>query len=54
MDIKDTALRYLASRPRTCGEMRKFLRQKGFEEMEIEDTIEGVRNRRDLNDADYC
>lgn len=54
MNIKDTALRYLASRPRTCGEMRKFLRQKGFEEMEIEDTIEGLRNRRYLNDADYC
>ena len=54
MDIKDTALRYLASRPRTCGEMKNFLRQKGFEEPEIDDIIDHLRNLRYLDDLEYC
>lgn len=54
MDIRDTALKYLASRPRTCGEMRKHLREKGFEEEEIEGVIRRFQTVYYLDDEDYC
>lgn len=54
MDIRDTALKFLASRPRTCGEMKKHLREKGFEEEEIEEVIGRFRELHYLDDADYC
>lgn len=54
MDIKETALAYLAARPRTCGEMKKHLSQKGFAQPEIDGTLEELRALRYLDDADYC
>lgn len=54
MDIRDTALKYLTSRPRTCGEMRKHLREKGFEEEAIEEVIGRFQALHYLDDADYC
>lgn len=54
MEIKDTALKYLASRARTCGEMEKHLLTKGFEPEEIRQTIEHLKELRYLDDMDYC
>ncbi len=54
MDIKNTALNYLTARPRTCGEVRDYLREKGFEAEETEDVIERLRERNYLDDSDYC
>ena len=39
MDIRDTAAKYLASRMRTCGEMREHLAKKGFSEDEIGEVL---------------
>ncbi len=54
MDIKDTALKYLTSRARTCGEIAKHLREKGFEQEEIQETIERLKQLHYLDDMDYC
>ena len=53
MNIKDTAYRYLSSRPRTCRQMRDKLREKGFGEDEIEETISELTELGYLNDEDY-
>lgn len=54
MDIKDTALKYLASRARTSGEMRTRLLEKGFEAEEIQQVIKQLEELHYLDDADYC
>lgn len=54
MDIKDTALKHLASRARTCQEMRKYLKEKGFESEEIQQVIAYLEALHYLDDADYC
>lgn len=54
MDIRDTAAKYLASRMRTCGEMREHLAKKGFSEDEIGEVIEEFRDFRYLDDEEYC
>lgn len=54
MDIRDAALKYLASRARTCGEMEKHLREKGFEQEEIQEIIERFKEVHYLDDMDYC
>lgn len=54
MDIKDTALKYLASRARTSGEMRKHLKEKGFDAEDIQHVIEQLEGLHYLDDADYC
>ena len=53
MNIKDTAFRYLESRPRTVKQMRDRLREKGFEEEEIENTIEELIDFGYLNDEEF-
>lgn len=54
MDIKDTALKYLSSRARTCKEMQKHLKEKGFESEEIQQVIEQLEALHYLDDEDYC
>ena len=54
MDIKDTALKYLASRARTSGEMKRHLTEKGFEQEQIRELIDQLKELRYLDDEDYC
>lgn len=54
MDIRDAALKYLASRARTCGEMEKHLQDKGFEAKEIGEIIKNFVELHYLDDMDYC
>ncbi len=54
MDIRDTAAKYLASRMRTCGEMRDHLKNKGFLEDDISEVIEEFKDFRYLDDEEYC
>lgn len=54
MDIKDTALKYLASRARTCREMEEHLQMKGFEQADIQDTIGRLKEMHYLDDMDYA
>ena len=54
MDIRATAAKYLASRMRTCGEMREHLAKKGFSEDEIGEVIGEFRDFRYLDDEEYC
>ena len=54
MDIKDAALKYLAHRPRTCAEMKKHLQTKDYEDAEIQEALEMLKEFRYLDDPDYC
>lgn len=54
MDIKDTALKYLGPRARTCQEMNDHLRAKGFSQQEIIAVIQELIELRYLDDQDYC
>lgn len=53
MNIKEAAVRYLEHRSRTCGEMKAHLAQKGFEETEIQQTIEELKQLHYLDDFQY-
>ena len=54
MDIKDSALRYLGPRARTCREMKEHLQAKGFSQQEIEEVIRELSQLHYLDDQDYC
>lgn len=54
MDIRDAAVKYLAPRARTCGEVKKHLEGKGFEPEEIGETIEELKSLHYLDDEEYC
>lgn len=54
MDSKDAALKYLASRARTCREVERHLLSKGFAPEEICETIERLKELRYVDDEDYC
>lgn len=54
MDIRDTAVKYLATRMRTCGEMRDHLKKKGYEDDEIREVISEFIEFRYLDDEEYC
>lgn len=53
MNIKETAVNYLADRPRTCFEVRKKLEDKGFDRDDIERTVEDLLSLNYLNDTEY-
>lgn len=53
MDINDVAVGYLAYRARTAKEMKDYLLKKGFEESDIEKTIEYLKERRYIDDVSY-
>ncbi len=50
----DTALRYLAARPRTEREMLDYLDEKGFGEYEVDSTVERLRELGYVDDAAYA
>ena len=54
MNIKDTAFRYLESRPRTVKQMRDKLREKGFDDEAIDETVEELIDYGYLNDEDFA
>ena len=53
MNIKDTAFRYLESRPRTVKQMRDRLKEKGFGDEEIENTIAELIELGLLDDEEF-
>lgn len=53
MNIRETAIRYLENRPRTCGEMKRKLTEKGFEKEEVEKTVADLAALGFLNDREY-
>ncbi len=54
MDIRDAAAKYLASRARSTGEMKTYLRKKGYNDDEISDVIADFLDYGYLDDEDYC
>lgn len=54
MDIRDTAAKYLASRARSTGEMKIYLRSKGYGDDEISEVIADFLDYGYLDDEDYC
>lgn len=50
----DSALKYLASRDRTCQEMKKYLSEKGFSAEEIQHAINYLLDMNYLNDEVYA
>ena len=54
MDIRDVAARHLASRMRTCKEMKSYLKKKDFAEEEIREVIAEFIDFRYLDDEEYC
>jgi regulatory protein len=54
MDIRDTALRFLANRDRTCREVREHLMGKGFGKEETDDLILELVTWNYLNDQAYA
>ena len=53
MNIREAAVSHLATRSRTCGEMRMYLLKKGFDEAEIEKTVSELKELNYLNDLEY-
>ena len=54
MDIRDAAAKYLASRARSTGEMKTYLKSKGYEDGEIAAVIADFLDYGYLDDEDYC
>jgi regulatory protein len=52
--IRHRALGYLSRRARSIEEMRKYLAEKGFVKEQIAATIEWLRERNYLNDAEFA
>lgn len=53
-DIIDIALRHLEHRERSKFEMKKHLKEKGFSEDEIQETISYLEEFRYVDDERYC
>lgn len=53
-DPKETALAYLSYRSRTAEEIRKHLKQKGFEADEAEETLIFLQDNNFVDDNNYC
>ena len=51
---RNTALRYVAMRMRTEGQVADYLRRKEFEEADIADAIGFLREYRYVDDVRYC
>lgn len=54
MDIKDAALKYLAPRARTGGEVKTHLKAKGFHEEDIQQVMEYLKDMHYVDDTQYC
>lgn len=53
-DIKDMALKYLAYRDHTVYEMSKHLKEKEFDQTEIDKVISDLLELKYLDDYNYC
>ena len=54
MDIRDTALRFLANRDRTSREVREHLIGKGFDERDAVTLIQELKDWNYINDRSYA
>jgi len=54
MDARDRALRYLNARVSSVGQMREYLRRKGYDEEEIGETIRQLLEYGYLDDRKYA
>ncbi len=54
MDIKDAAMKYLAPRARTCGELERHLRMKGYGREDVRELIGQFQELHYLDDMDYA
>ena len=52
-DVRESAVRYLNVKPRTRQQVMQYLKRKGFEDVEIKDTVDELEARRYINDLDY-
>ncbi len=53
-DCHDTALSHLEHRERSSFEVRSHLKSKGFQEEEIEEELENLKELHYIDDARYC
>ena len=53
-DIKDMALKYLAYRDHTVYEMSKHLKEKEFNQIEIDKVVSDLLELKYLDDYNYC
>jgi len=53
-DIRDTAAKYLTYRSHTIAEMKKHLRQKGYEEGAVDEVVLEFTGYGYLDDSRYC
>ncbi len=53
-DCRETALRYLESRERSAYEVQSHLISKGFQEEEIEEELQYLKELHYIDDARYC
>ena len=51
---QEYSFRYLSYRPRSTGELRSYLRRKGFDHQLIYMVIDDLQNRDYLNDSDFA
>ena len=51
---RQAALRYVAVRMRTEGQVQDYLRRKGFEEDHISEAVDMLREYRYVDDTSYC
>ena len=54
MNIFDTALGYLAKRPRTEYQLREYLNRKGFPREEVDDVLKDLREVHYVDDLRFC
>lgn len=54
MNILDTALGYLAKRPRTEYQLREYLNRKGFPREEVDDVLKDLREVHYVDDLSFC
>ena len=51
---KNTALRYITAQIKTEGQIADYLKRKGFEKDDIDETIEFLKDYNYVNDKEYC
>ena len=54
IEIRDVAAKFLAYRSHTCGEMKRHLQQKGFDEDAVAEVIAEFIEYGYLDDSRYC
>lgn len=53
-DAYDAAVRYLAPRPRSVGEIRRHLRSKRFDDLAIDKAVDTLRAQRYIDDEAFA